>query len=236
MTWTLLAYEDKYIEHLHRLVKAIRRDRGGAPCVIESESVGGTGKFERELGPMLGRRDKRTRAPAARVICVADADRPTNLAAGSAPPRPAQETAATLDAWVVSLEDAWRAHLIAKARISPDDVPRVAVCCVRWSKESLLIACPDALIEHAGINAEEVRDQIRACDPDPDTTPDAEYCVRYQSPSRCMDQVIKRGSGRRYKKGRDDEDILNIIASDPRRLAQVAARCPDIARLADMIL
>lgn len=54
----------------------------------------------------------------------------------------------------------------------------------------------------------------------------------FRRPDECMDQVVREIAGRKYKKSRDDEDILarHIKPSDARR-AEVLRRCPDLERL-----
>ena len=54
----------------------------------------------------------------------------------------------------------------------------------------------------------------------------------FKKPDDCMDRVIRAVADRRYKKGRDDDDLLRtwITPNDARR-AQLLSRCPDLARL-----
>lgn len=239
MTSTLIVYEDAYYDQIHGLVKALRKDLGRAGSILEGEPGRGTGQFENVLGPLLRKPLKQTRAGPDRVICVADADRPSNLAGTGAPPRPATATAGALDQWVLELERAWKTRLVATARLNADEQKRVEVICLRWSKESLLVACPDALLEYAAHRAEEVRAVMAGCRPDPMDVDDPDFVAQYQSPGACMDAVLRAISGeeRKYKKGRDDEDILRDAIRPRRdRRDQVLARCPDLKRLIDRIL
>lgn len=240
MTWTLLAYEDKYFAQLHTLVKALRRDLGRATTIIEGEGVNGTGGFQNELGRQLGRRDKRTKAPASLVICVADADRPQNLAGSNAPAKPQDATPEALDAWVLELEGAWKKRLLEDSRVNPSEASRVEVVCLRWSKESLLVSCPDALLDFAGsTNAAALRNLFARCDPDPTTATDDMFMVRYARPGACMDDVVRAATAgtHKYKKGLHDEDILREhIHPRMDRRRQLLARCPDLLRLLDRIV
>jgi hypothetical protein len=239
VTSTLIVYEDAYHEQVHGLVKALRRDLGRTGSILEGEPGRGTGQFENMLGPLLRKPLKQTRARPDRVICVADADRPANLAGPSAPPRPSSASSDALTRWVLDLEGAWKARLVVAARLVAEEQERVEVVCLRWSKESLLVACPDALLEYAAHRAEEVRAVMAGCRPDPMDVDDPDFVALYQSPGACMDAVLRAMSGeqRKYKKGRDDEDILrDAIRPHRDRRDQVLARCPDLKRLVDRIL
>lgn len=239
MNATLIVYEDAYHEQLHLLVKALRKRLGRAGSILEGEPGRGTGQFENVLGPLLRRPLKQTRARPDRVICVADADRPRNLAGVAAPPRPTEMTLGALDPWVEDLERAWRTRLVAAARLNAEEQARVEVVCLRWAKESLLVACPDALLEYAAPREEEVRAVMAGCHPDPTLAEDSSFVTQYQNPGACMDSVVRAISSgeRKYKKGRDDEDILRErILPKQDRLDQLLRRCPDLRRLIDRIL
>lgn len=238
MTAIVIAYEDAYHEELHRLVKALRRDRGLPGLILEAQPVRGTGKFVHDAPRILRTPLKQTKRPPDRVVCLADADRPQNLVPGQALP-PLQVGAAALAAWITELEAAWRQHLIDKGPLATEQAGRLSVLCLRWSKESLFTASPDALLAYA--HTRDRRDPVATvlanCAPPPATVADADFVVRYRRPDHCLDDVFAALAGRTYKKGRDDEDLLrdHIIPHEARR-AEVLRRCPDLARLIDMLV
>lgn len=230
----VVAYEDQYCDALHLFLKNLRRDHGAAGIVLEARPVGGTGNFTREAPKHLRLPLAQTKTPPDRVVCLGDADKPTNLTA-DAPVRPVEASTAALDAWILDLERTWRTSLIRGAKLSDPDAARLSTVCLRWNKESLLIACPDALVSYAqklGGDAAVRTWLTTRCDPDPHHVLDREYTSTYRRPDQCMGDVIRQFAGRSYKKGRDDEDILKQhVIPDPQRRAQVLARCPDLARL-----
>lgn len=236
MTAIVIAYEDAYHEQFHLLVKALRRDRGLPGLILEAQPVGGTGNFVHEAPRILRTPLKQTKRPPDRVVCLADADRPPNLVPGQALP-PAGASAAAIETWLLSFEATWRAHLIAEAHLTTEQAGRLCVLCLRWSKESLLTACPEALLAHARERRDAVATVLASCPPPPATLADAEFIVRYRKPDHCLDAVLTSWAGRKYKKGRDDEDLLRdqIIPHEARR-AEVLRRCPDLARLLDVLV
>jgi len=228
----VVAYEDKYCNELHLLVKALRRDAGAPAMILEPRSVRGTGRFANEVPRILRDRLKQTKLPPDRVVCLGDADRPQNLVP-DAEPAP-QGDAQAVENWVLALEQSWRAILISEAHISDTDSERLRVVCLRWSKESLLVACTDALRAYA--LERERRDALDAvlntCEPCPTKLDDAEFSQRYRKPGRCLDDVFGAIDNRRYKKGRDDEDLLrDQIRPSQERREEVLRRCPDLRRL-----
>jgi hypothetical protein len=229
----VIAYEDQYCDKLHLLIKALRRDRGQPGLCLEARSVHGTGGFAKEVPRILRTLLKQTRRPPDRVVCLADADRPQNLTR-DAPPIPGVGGRAALDAWVVALEAAWHKALLRDAPLQADAAAKLTVVCLRWSKESLLAASPEALLAYA--EEQQRREQVTAllkrCEPCPTGVDDSDFVTTFRRPNECMDQVVREIAGRKYKKGRDDEDILarHIKPSDARR-AEVLRRCPDLERL-----
>lgn len=231
MKSVVLAYEDQYCEELHRLIKALRRDAGQPGLILEPRAVRGTGNFAEEVQKLLRLPLKQTRRPPDRVVCVADGDRPRNLAPTGVA-APLEGSSETLEQWVIDFEKSWRDFLVARARLTDQDAERLFVVCIRWSKESLLVASPDALLDRAGERRGELESLLRACDPSPESLPDEEFVHRYRTPQGCLDRVFQRIAGRRYKKGRDDEDLLrDTISPHPDRRARLLKRCPDLARL-----
>lgn len=230
----VLAYEDQYCDALHLFLKRLRRDRGLPGIVLEPWPVRGTGNFAREVPKILRLPLKQTRAPPDHVVCVGDADKPANLTS-SAPPLPAVQTDETLDAWILDLERTWHESLVRGAKLAATDSVRVRAVCLRWNKESLLIASPEALLDHAKKygRSEPVSQWLATrCDPSPFELDDRKFTRTYRRPSVCMDDVVHQIAGRKYKKGVDDEDILrHHIAEEQVRRAQVLRRSPDLERL-----
>ncbi|WP_437640399.1 hypothetical protein [Sorangium sp. So ce854] len=235
MSSIVIAYEDDYHEELHLLVKALRQDRGLPGMIVEGRPVRGTGNFVHETPRLLRTPLKQTKLPPDRVVCLADADRPQDLVP-RAPPAPAGADSTALDQWVRVFEASWKDHLVRESKLSEEAASRLYVCCMRWSKESLLVACPDALLEHAGGRRERVRALLDACVPAPATLGAAEFVVSYRKPTECLERVFQVIADRHYKKGRDDEDLLRLrIKPDAARRADVLSRCPDLGRLLDVL-
>jgi hypothetical protein len=231
----IIAYEDDYHEELHLLIKALRRDRGLLGIILEARPVRGTGNFAHEVPSLLRLPLKQTKLPPSRVVCLGDADRPQDLVPGASS-APIGADGPALDQWVVELEARWREHLVRTSNLSDEQASRLCVCGVRWSKESLLISCPDALLAHAGRRREQVKALLEACVPAPMTLEASDFVLKYQRPADCLDRVFQVISGRRYKKGRDDEDLLrDQINPHPTRRAEVLSRCPDLERLLGML-
>ncbi|MBK8691127.1 MAG: hypothetical protein IPN17_02165 [Deltaproteobacteria bacterium] len=109
------------------------------------------------------------------------------------------------------------------------------MACLLWNKESLLIACPDALEDFAGEDRAAVTTHLATCQPR--WRRDRRGVLDDVSkPARCLDAVLQVAQQRRYKKGRDDEDLLrdHIARVDARR-QKLLARSPDLIRLIDLI-
>ncbi|WP_437300233.1 hypothetical protein [Sorangium sp. So ce426] len=231
----VIAYEDDYHEELHLLVKAMRRDRGLPEMIVEGRPVRGTGNFVHEAPRLLRTPLKQTKLPPDRVVCLADADRPQNLVPGARPASAGGDGAA-LHQWVIAFEASWKDHLVRESALSEEKSSRLYVRCIRWNKESLLVACPDALLEHAEGRREQVQALLDRCVPPPATLGAEEFAVQYRKPAECLDRVFQIISERRYKKGRDDEDLLRVrIRPGPARRAEVLSRCPDLGRLLDVL-
>ncbi len=229
----VVAYEDQYCEELHRLVKRLRADQGLPGLILEARSVRGDGGFVKEVRQLLRLPLKQTKRRPELVVCVADADRPKSLAP-AASGAPAGDDRAALDRWVHEIEVAWRLRLTSEALLADEGAERLRTVCLRWSKESLLLASPAALIDYAGRHQRggEVRELLEACAPRPTSLPDEAFLPSYRRPNACMDKIFHAVEGRNYKKGRDDEDILrDQITPDELRRAEVLKRCPDLGRL-----
>lgn len=227
----VIAYEDKYFGELHLLIKRLRADHSLPGVCLESSSVQGTGGFINEVPKLLRTKLKQTKSPPERLVCLADADRPRDLVP-DAPPAPDESGA--LEQWVLELEASWKDRLAREARLADEAVARLRVCCLRWSKESLLLASPDALLDYATKHESQgqVKSLLGACVPCPTTLADDEFALRYRKPGTCMDKVLHAVKGRNYKKGRDDEDILrDQISPHEGRRAELLKRCPDLGRL-----
>lgn len=232
---TLLVYEDQYCGELHSLVKGLRKDAGHPGRILEFASVRGTGNFAREVPKLLRLPLRPTKRPPDRLVCVADADKPGNLTPGAGPP---PTDALSLDTWIIALEEGWKNRLIQGASLPSDATARLRTVCLRWNKESLLVACPDALMELASEadRSVELTAVLKACDPSPLELSDAHFVHRYRAPDQCMRQVIQAIHQRPYKKGIDDEDLLRTrIRLSAVHRAQLAARCPDLRRLLDAL-
>ncbi len=231
----VIAYEDNYHEELHHLVKALRRDRGLPGIILEGRPVRGTGNFVAETPRLLRAPLKQTKLPPDRVVCLGDADRPQNLVP-EAQPAPPEADGSALDQWVLAFEESWRNHLVEEGHLSEEQAARLCVCCIRWSKESLLVSCPDALLAHAEGRRAQVQVLLDACVPAPATLGAADFVVKYRRPDKCLDQVFQTISRRNYKKGLHDEDLLrDQINPSPARRAEVLSRCPDLKRLLDLL-
>lgn len=231
----VVAYEDLYHEQLHGLIKALHRDAGRPGIILESATVKGTGGFVADVPLLLRTALKQTRRPPDRLVCLADADRPQNLVTG-APAAPRGDDPEALRRWVLELETAWKNRLVAEGHLAVDTAARLEVVCLRWSKESVLVSCPAALLAyaHAGVDRDRVTAELEACTPNPMALADGDFAVRYRNPSVCMRSIITTMRGRKYKKGLHDEDILrDHIAPDKNRRAEVLKRCPDLGRLLD---
>lgn len=233
MKTVVLAFEDQYYEELFTLIKRLRRDQGLAGMVLFGTSVRGTGGFINEVPKLLRIPPGQASVLPDLVVCLADADRPGNLLPGAAD-SPISDDGRALDEWVTQFEGAWREYLLTTARISPQDHVRVTTVCLRWSKESLLVASPDVLLEHAAKRERraEVQTILDQCRPSPIGLADQEYSLRYRSPEDCLNQIFAAIEGRSYKKGRHDEDLLrDYISRDPGHRGRLLRRCPDLARL-----
>ncbi|WP_437683394.1 hypothetical protein [Sorangium sp. So ce131] len=229
----VIAYEDKYCEELHRFIKRLRNDNGLPGICLESRSVQGTGGFINDVAKLLRTPLKQTKLPPDRLVCLADADRPQNLAP-DAPVAPSSDDNDALDRWVFELEKSWWDFLVREAHLHAESTARLRVICLRWNKESLLVASPDALVDYA--DKHKRRDQLQslldACNPRPTMLADADFILRYRKTDSCMDNVFQAIENRNYKKGRDDEDLLrDQISPNEARRAQVLKRCPDLERL-----
>lgn len=229
-----LVFEDDYCKTLQQLVAALCDDRLTAQAraqtieLPEAMTAGGDRNFANVLGPALGRPLAETKAVPARVIAIADADRPQNLVAGF---RAAPGGAAD-DAWVLELESRWRAQLIADPRVAPHQ-ERLRVWALRWNKESILIAARSQLLRRKRGVAQTV---IDACSPAYDSAPGATFTQTFRDPARCMDRVARSVYGRSYKKGIEGNDLTRDIAFDEAARREVDDRCPDLRRLVDSIL
>lgn len=231
MKSVVVAYEDQYCEELHRLVKALRRDAGQPGLVLEPRAVRGTGNFADEVQKLLRLPLKQTKQPPDRVVCVADGDRPQNLVPTGAA-APTSSSADILEQWVIDFEKSWKDFLVQRAQLGERDAARLFVVCLRWSKESLLTASPEALVDRAGERRSEIESFLNTCDPRPESLPDEDFMRHYRTPQACLDKVFERIAGRRYKKGRDDEDLLrDWVSPHPDRRARLLRRCPDLTRL-----
>jgi len=187
----VLAYEDQYCEELHRLIRALRRDAGQPGLVIEARAVRGTGNFAEEVSRLLRLPLPQTKRPPDRVVCIADSDSPQELApAGTA--APVSGDARALDEWVIQFEESWKDFLVQRARLAAQDAARLFVVCLRWSKESLLVASPDALLDHADKHGRRSRVDalLNACEPRPESLPDEDFVLSYRRPQDCLDRVF----------------------------------------------
>lgn len=235
MKSVVLAYEDSYCDELHRLIKAPRRDAGQPALILEPRPIRGTGNFAEEVQKLLRLPLSQTRQPPDRVVCVADADSPQNLVPTGAA-TPSMVDASALDRWLIDFEKSWKDFLVERARLTEQDIERLFVVCIRWCKESLLIASPDALIERAGERRNAVESLIASCVPCPDSIAEEDFVRHYRRPVHCLDRIFKEIEGRSYKKGRDDEDLLrDAITRYPERRARLLRRCPDLVRLLGLI-
>lgn len=225
MTTIVIAYEDKYCEQLHTLIKGLRKDLGLTLHPLEPRSVHGTGGYVNEVPRLLRTPLKLSHAPPAppdRVICLADADSPVNLVP-SEPPRPRGSDQG--DEWIVAFEQRWLEHLVKRCPVAAHDRHRLRTICIRWSQESLFVAVPDLLLRQA-------RTLLDECIPPPQSLPDEDFSTHYRAPQQCMDRYFQTIEGRNYKKGRDDEDLLrNYVNLDQASRSQVLKRCPDLGRL-----
>lgn len=235
----VIAYEDKYFNKLHDLVKRLRKDRGDVGHVIEPRPIQGTGNFIREVPSLMRTPLAYPKHPPDLVVCLADADRPGNLVP-NAPPAPMSKIAAELDAWVLNLEQAWRQHLAKQCNLDEKAAARLRTVCLRWNKESLLLSSPEALCDYAreyGCEAA-VRATLAGCSPSPLELADGAFFAEYRDPEGCMHLVCKKIHDRKYKKGIHDENILNkyvLAAGADARRAEILRRSPDLARLLDVL-
>lgn len=233
MKSVVIAYEDDYCEELHLLIKRLRGDLGLPGLCLEPIAVRGTGGFVNEVPKLLRIPLKQTRLPPDRVICLADADRPRDLVP-NAPAAPSGDDPGAVERWVLALQSTWRESLVKKAHLDEPSASRLRVICLRWNKESVLLACPDALLDLGLRHGRRDRTELllRDCDPSPLTSADGDFTQRYRKPGQCMNLVFQAIAGRRFKKGRDDEDLLrDLISPQGGRRAEVLRRCPDLGRL-----
>ena len=229
----VIAYENAYCEALHGLIKRLRMDQGLPGLILESRTVRGTGGFVNQVPKLLRTPLKQTKRPPDLLVCLADADAPQNLVP-SASAAPAAADNSALELWALEFEKSWFDYLVQKSPVPADSTERLRVICLRWNKESLFLASPDALLDyafkyeqHAG-----VKKLLEACVPCPTTLPDQDFILRYRTPAACMNAVFQGIHARTYKKGLHDEDLLrDHISPDEGRRAQVLTRCPDLGRL-----
>lgn len=228
----VVLYEDQYFEEFHKFWKRLRQHQKLPALVLEGRTAKGTGGFVNELGPLLRTPLRQTKRPPDKVVCLADADRPKNLFS-SAPLAPIAN--ADIARWIDTLEQDWKAHLVKECSLSPIDAARVETGCLCWSKESVLLTSEQQLLAFAGDGAARVQQVVEACTPKPSTVLPAEYTYTYRAPQKCMDQVFQAATNglRKYKKGRDDEDLLreHFCSMNDAELQAVCERCPDLVRL-----
>ena len=229
MKSVVMLYEDQYCSKLHLLIKRLRQAENQASSILEYQTSNGTGNFKRVVPGLLRTPLKQTRSAPDFVLCIADADRPENLV-----PKyqcQVQYFPSTLD-WVCAFEHEWRNYVIHQGRLSPDDANKVVTFCLRWSKESLLVSTPDALKRNADpTRISALNDLFNNCNPSPLELNDDLFVDSYQKPQRCMDSVFQAGAGRKYKKGRDDDNIMDNILKNQSFLSQTFARNPDLTRV-----
>lgn len=237
----VVIFEDEYCDDLFHLLKTIRTKDLAMPSVAihGPMSAKGTGGFAAELNRVLPLRFPRGPLPASAadiVICVADADRPANLIGKAAADAIAKREPSMGLSWVLELERLWLNDLQSKVR--PGSSPQLATCCLRWSKESLLIAGLTTLREYCDDHRRSLfDDELTRCKPsNPQSITDESFVSTFRDPQGCIHRITMAGRDKPYKKGIDDAALLNEIRrNDPER-ACVAARCPDIVRLAKMIV
>jgi hypothetical protein len=228
-----LVFEDRYCVTLQELVLALVNDQpefADAPVALPPPFTAlGTGGFAKELPKVLGQKLQHTMSPPTLVIAVADADRPTNLLATQRA-APGGTTAAD-DAWIDAFERDWLAHLCERTDIAPHR-DRLAVCIIRWSKESILSAATAALLRRKKGAARSVIDR---CEPPLDPKRDKDFVTTYRRPDQCMDAVVQSWSQRPYQKSREGDDLAREIANMPEALDEVRRRSPDVVRLVNLI-
>lgn len=233
MTFAIrIVYEDSYYESLDKLVRRVRRDSTDAPdLLLECVSAQGAGGFLEEARKALRAPMQSTKQRPDAVVLIADGDQPKNLVPNAAK-APSNTSSEQLNSWATTLESQWKDSLVKNGL--GGNLHTFVLC---WSKESLLIAATNALLERAGTQANAVQEVFNACKPQsPLTVSDEMFTSTFTTPTDCLHSVFRALEQRNYKKGRDDEDLLrnHITPSAPHR-SQVLQRCPDLLRLAELL-
>lgn len=212
-------------------------------CIQRPQTARGTGGFAKEARSLINTpfsRGTEPRAPADKIVCIADADRPQNLVPKFRPAPPKGDPA--VGTWLKELEAAWLSQLVQNARLNEAERSRVETLCLRWSKESLLIAAVDAL--RAFMDEDrlaEVDAFLEQCEPSPIATnfaPPSSFTDIYRDPQECLKGIFLAGKAKdrsKYDKGRDGDDLLKAIKVNPEFRTLVRARCPDLDRLASAL-
>lgn len=226
-----LLYEDEKYKQFDLLIRRLRRASGGPPnLAIEPIPAFGYGGFRKEIRRLISYPlPRRPRVKPAHIVALADGDCPAQLVPGAPAPPP---SASDQDAWCRALETAWHQRLTND--LPTEDRARVHTVVLRWSRESVLIACPEALSSSGADRA--ALDQFLAnqCKPDPRTVADADYVSTFTRPQDCLERAFT-AFGRHFKKNREGEDIFRRIADDHSLHARVLARVPDLRHLVDLL-
>lgn len=233
MTAVRVLWEDEHCEALHRVLRRLleKSSLDTSRTVLRS-SARGNGGFVPFVESWTTAGDP-SREEAGFLVCVADAD-----CADTEQCCPEADTPPEGDStkWVEHASGLWTDKLRAAAAGDPE---RVHGRFLRWSKESLLIACYDfeEALSHAGeFSVGSLREILGACDPaDPNDVEDARFMEVFRKPNSCMKiGVHTAGLSKYHKGGQQWDDVLDAVSEAD--LDKLEARVPDLRTLVDLII
>lgn len=229
--YALLLFEDSYFKKLEVLVRKMRKDiNPDATLPVEAASVNGYSNFSKEIARALRTPLMRKHDPPSIIIAVGDADRAHEF--GAKIPKPPLPPA-TSNTWIAEAEWRWWSWLKDTTNTT-EGQERLAVCLLRWSKENILTASPEMLLEAL---PEQIRHRsqtfLDACAPPPRTAVPEDFLL-YRRPEKCLKDYYQ-SVNKQFNKNREGDDLLERIANSRQARDRVRARLPDLGRLAQFL-
>lgn len=244
MTRILVAWEDHYYGTLGTFVKKRLSARAPAgqtrfPEVL-FHTAHGNGSFNRYVRStwdnIRGKGLPGNVGAIDHLICVVDGDKLHEQLGAVTRPPPA---IADIPAWLTSAEQTWEEHLRALCDNAPKTTLHGRV--LRWSKESVVLAGydRDAAKQHLGIDVQTggPKEHLARCIPSPTSVESTAFSSTFRNPLRCLTDLDAAQRAPRAstltKNAVELDDALRTLARDDCSI--IAARVPDIDRLADLI-
>lgn len=237
MSRILVLWEDKFYQKLDVCLRRILRSLPTPttqPLEITPFGVQGNGGFEpflRQEWPIAATKGfLRSHGPIEHLICIADADRASEVCSVEPPPHFPEPT----EPWVQRANQAWTQKLRATTPLAPE---RIHGRFLRWSLESLLIALHDVesvLRKLDCRNRDGLSTYLATCDPRPTEVASTQFVERYRTPQKCLDKMLEAANAPRSRKGsvpRDDAlDEGSRLALD-----RLKERVPDLVTIAQFV-